>query len=64
MATVVGDAALGAGAELVAQAVDGQRIDWRQVGIAAGISAAATLTGFGLGRLRRLKGPGYRPLVV
>lgn len=43
MATMAGDAAIGAGSEIVAEAADGQRINWNQVGIAAGISAAATL---------------------
>lgn len=61
MATVAGEAAIGAGAELVAQAVDGKRICWGQVGIAAGLSAAAVLGGYGLGRLARLKGALNRP---
>lgn len=41
MTTLVGEAAIGAGAGLAAEAVDGRRINWGQVGIAAGFNAAA-----------------------
>lgn len=53
MATVAGDATIGAGTELINQVVDRQRINWGQVGIAAGLSAAASLAGFGLARLTK-----------
>lgn len=59
-ATVAGNAAVGAGVELVSQALDGKGINWGQVGIAMGISTAAALGGYGLGRLIRLKGAGIR----
>lgn len=49
MATVGGDAAIGAGVELVTEAANRQRINWGQVGIAAGISAMASLAGYGVG---------------
>lgn len=49
MATVAGDAAIGAGSELVTEAIDGQRINWGQVGIAAGAGAATALVGYGVG---------------
>lgn len=55
MATVASDAAIGAGTELATEAIDGQRINWGQVGIAAGMSAAASLVGFGLGNVSKLK---------
>lgn len=59
---VTGNATIGASAELVAEAVDGQRINWGQVGVAAGISAAAVLAGYGLGRAAsRLTGTVRRP---
>lgn len=62
MATAAGDAMIGAGAEMVAEAVDGKRINWGQVGIAAGISVAAVLGGYGLGRAaNRLRGVAGRP---
>lgn len=61
MATVTGEAMIGAGAEIVAETVDGKRINWGQVGIAAGIGAAAVLGGYGLGRLARFKGVVKRP---
>lgn len=61
MATVAGDAAIGAGAELTTQAIDGQRINWNQVGHAAGISAVATLVGYGLGVASKLKGSSNQP---
>lgn len=60
MTAVTGDAAIGAGAELVAEAADGKRINWGQVGAAAGISAAATLGGFALGRISKLMAPRLR----
>lgn len=50
MATVGGEAAIGAGVELVTEAANRQRINWGQVGIAAGISAVASLAGFGVGK--------------
>jgi RHS repeat-associated protein len=53
MATVAGDAAIGAGAELATEAIDGHRINWGQVGIAAGVSAAASLIRFGVGSLSK-----------
>lgn len=61
MAMVAGNAAIGAGAELVTETVDGQRIHWGQVGIAAGLSAAVTLAGYGLGMASKLKGTRQRP---
>lgn len=60
LATMAGEAAIGAGTELLAEAVDGQRINWKQVGIAAGIGATATLAGYGLGQVRRFAGRGKR----
>lgn len=62
MAMAASDAAVGAGAELLADIIDGQRINWKQVGIAAGMGAAATLGGYGLGRAAaRLKDTLRRP---
>lgn len=62
MATVAGDATVGAGSELITEAVDGQRIHWGRVSIAAGLSAAATLAGAGLGMASKLKGTSNRPI--
>jgi RHS repeat-associated protein len=58
---IAGDAAVGAGTELVTEAIDGQRIRWGQVGLAAGMSVVASLVGFGLGRVSKLKASGSRP---
>lgn len=61
MSVVGGDTAIGAGAELAAEAIDGVRINWRLVGEAAGLSAVTTVAGFGTGKLIRLKGASTRP---
>lgn len=61
IATVAGDAFIGAGSEIVTEAVNGQRINWGQVGIAAGLSAASTLAGYGLGIASKMKGTSNRP---
>ncbi|EJL88515.1 RHS repeat-associated core domain protein containing protein [Herbaspirillum sp. CF444] len=50
-ATVTGDAAIGAVAESVAEAVDGQRVDWVSVGWAAGLGGAGSLIGWGGGKM-------------
>ncbi|EJL88518.1 RHS repeat-associated core domain protein containing protein [Herbaspirillum sp. CF444] len=50
-ATVTGDAAIGAAAEGVAEAVDGQRMDWASVGWAAGLGGAGSLIGWGGGKM-------------
>lgn len=62
MATVAGDAAIGAGTELATEAINGQHVNWNEVGWAAGYSAVASLAGFSLGRLSKLKGTSNRPL--
>lgn len=51
MAIVAGDAVIGVETELVAAAVDGQRVNWTSLGIAAGGAAVASLLGFGASRL-------------
>lgn len=51
LTTVAGDAVIGTVSELTAEVVDRQPINGVQVGIAAGMSAALTLAGFGLGRV-------------
>lgn len=61
MATMGGGAATGAGAELVTEVVDGQRINWGRVGISAATGAAASLVGYGVSQgvckaYRALKG--------
>lgn len=61
MATVAGDSAIGAGTELVTQAVDRKSINWGQLGIAAGLSAATSLAGYGVGMASRFKGTSNRP---
>lgn len=61
MATLASDAAIGAGAELVTEAVDKRQINWGQVGIAAGLSALASLAGFGVGIASKLTGTSNRP---
>lgn len=53
MITVASEATLGAGTELVAEAVNGQRIHWGQVGIAAGLGAATAMAGRALGAVYR-----------
>jgi RHS repeat-associated protein len=61
LANMAGDAAIGALSELATEAVDGQQINGRQVGMAALINAGFSLAGFGLGRLSKLKGTSNRP---
>jgi RHS repeat-associated protein len=61
LANMAGDAAIGALSELATEAVDGQQINGRQVGMAALINAGFSLAGFGLGRLSKLKGTRNRP---
>ncbi|EJL88517.1 RHS repeat-associated core domain protein containing protein [Herbaspirillum sp. CF444] len=46
-AMVTGDAAIGAVAEGVAEAVDGQRVDWASVGGGAGVGVIGSLIGWG-----------------
>lgn len=48
MATVAGETVIGAGTELATEANDGQRINWIQVGISAGLGAATALAGYGV----------------
>jgi RHS repeat-associated protein len=61
LANMAGDAAIGALSELTTEAVDGQQINGRQVGMAALVNAGFSLAGFGLGRLSKLKGTSNRP---
>jgi RHS repeat-associated protein len=61
LANMAGDAAIGALSELTTEAVDGQQINGRQVGMAALVNAGFSLAGFGLGRLSKLKGTRSRP---
>jgi RHS repeat-associated protein len=61
LANMAGDAAIGALSELATEAVDGQQINGRQVGMAALVNAGFSLAGFGLGRLSKLKGTRNRP---
>lgn len=65
MATVAGEAVIGAGTELATEASDGQRVNWGQVGIAAGLGAATALAGYGVvagGRgLARRMNPMFSP---
>jgi RHS repeat-associated protein len=62
LANVVGDAFIGAGSELVANSIDGQRVNVGQVGIAAGEGALMGLLFNGVGMIgSKLKGPGNRP---
>lgn len=49
-ATMSGDAYIGAGSELVGEALDGQRINWGWVSISAGMGAADALLGYGVGK--------------
>lgn len=51
MATMAGDAAIGAGAELLTDAVEGKAVNWGQVAVSAGLGAAITLAGAGVGAL-------------
>jgi hypothetical protein len=51
---VVGGAVIGAGSELAAEGIDHQKINWSAVGISAGIGAAMSLVGFGVGRGAKL----------
>lgn len=48
IASVAGEAAIAAGAVLVTEAVDSQRVNWASVGIAAGLGAASTFVGCGI----------------
>ena len=48
---VAGGAVIGAGSELVAEGIDHQKINWGAVGISAGMGAAMSLVGFGLGKV-------------
>jgi hypothetical protein len=48
LASMACDAAINALSELTAEAVDGQPINGGQVGMVAGLSAVASLAGFGL----------------
>lgn len=48
MVTAAGESAIGAGTELATEAIDGQRINWGQVGISAGLGAATTLAGYSM----------------
>jgi hypothetical protein len=53
LANMAGDAAIGALSELTTEAVDGQRINERQVMEAAGLNALASMTEYGLGAVYR-----------
>jgi RHS repeat-associated protein len=48
LANVAADAAIGAGSELAASGIDGQRVNGDQVGFAAALGAVTSLVGFGL----------------
>jgi RHS repeat-associated protein len=62
LANVVGDAAIGAGSELVGTGIDGQRVNWGQVGIAAGAGALTSLVFNGAGLMgSKLRGTSNRP---
>lgn len=61
IATVTGDAMIGAGAELITETVDNKEINRREVFMAAGISAAASLLGYRVAMASRLKSIGNRP---
>lgn len=61
MGTIAGDAAIGAGAELITEVADRQCVNWGQVGIASGISAITTLVWYGMGNAIRLEGIFSRP---
>jgi RHS repeat-associated protein len=54
LANMAGDAAIGALSELATEAVDGQQINGRQVGMAALVNAGFSLAGFSVGRARGL----------
>ena len=47
---VVGGIVIGASSELAAEGIDHQKVNWGAVGISAGMGAAMSLVGFGLGR--------------
>lgn len=50
MASIARGAAVGAVCELAAEGIDGQSVDWRNVGLAAGEGGLAELCCFGVGR--------------